>query len=54
MLYFYEMDNGKRILRKLELNNLDKLSAVNHQKWLKKEIQKDGVEPVSVVLALVK
>lgn len=53
MLYFYEMIDNKKVLRKLELINIDKISAVNHQAWLKKEIRNDGSEPVSAILALV-
>lgn len=53
MLYFYEMIDNKKVLRKIELTNTDKISAVNHQAWLKKEIRNDGSEPVSAILALV-
>lgn len=53
MLYFYEIVDNKKVLQKLELTNLDKLSAINHQAWLKKEIRNNGSEPVSAILALV-
>ena len=53
MLYFYEIIDNKKVLCKLELTNIDKLSAVNHPAWLKKEILDKGTEAVSAILALV-
>lgn len=53
MMYYYEIVEGVKVLRVLELENIDKLSAVNHQAWLKSQIKEAGSEAVSAVLCLV-
>lgn len=53
MMYYYEIVDGVKVLRTLELENIDKLSAVNHQVWLKTQIKEAGSEAVSAVLCLV-
>lgn len=52
-MYFYEIVDGVKVLRAIELDNIDKLSAVNRQAWLKAEIKKAGYEAASAVLCLV-
>lgn len=52
-MYYYEIVDGVKILRTIELENIDKLSAVNHQAWLKTQIKEAGSEAVSAVLCLV-
>lgn len=53
MMYYYEIVDGVKAFRALELENIDKLSAVNHQVWLKAQIKEAGSEAVSAVLCLV-
>lgn len=52
-MYYYEIQDGVKVLRKVELENIDKISAVKHQAWLKTQIKEQGGEAVSAVLCLV-
>lgn len=52
-MYYYEIVDGVKVLRAIELENVDKLNAVNHQGWLKAQIKEAGSEAVSAVLCLV-
>lgn len=52
MLYFHEIKDGVKVLRVAEYE--DAISAVNHQKYLKKEFHKLDMKVHGAVLALVK
>lgn len=52
-MYYYEIVDGVKVLRVMELDNVDKLDAVNHQAWLKTLIKKANSEAASAVLCLV-
>lgn len=53
MMYYYEIVEGVKVFRVIELDNVDKLDAVNHQAWLKTLIKEAGSEAASAVLCLV-
>lgn len=53
-MYFYSLENNKKVLSSFDYTTEEALSAVNHQKWLKEEAIKLGYNPVSAFLVKVK